>query len=86
MDVAVAAAVHMYINLPSRKKRRRRRWWQTRLFELIEQYGGSTLMEDLRFRHVSVQYKNFMRVSPVDYEYLISLVGGKIAKKDTNLR
>ncbi|KAJ8895823.1 hypothetical protein PR048_001161 [Dryococelus australis] len=84
MDLEVAAAAYMYTNLALRKKKKRRRWWQTQLFELKEQYGGSTLMADLKFQHVRRRYKNVTRVSPVDFGYLISLVGGKIEKKYTN--
>ncbi|KAJ8889133.1 hypothetical protein PR048_008627 [Dryococelus australis] len=48
MYLEVAAAAYMYINLALRKKGKG--WWQTRFFELTEQYGGSTLMADFKFQ------------------------------------
>jgi NAD dependent epimerase/dehydratase family enzyme len=49
-------------------------------------YSGSSLLADLNFQSVSGVYKNFTRMSPSEFEFLIHLVGEKISKKDTAFR
>jgi hypothetical protein len=47
-----------------------------------EVYRGSSLLEDLNFQSVSGGlYKNFTRMSPTAFEFLIKLIGEKISKK-----
>jgi hypothetical protein len=40
-------------------------------------------MQDLKFQHVSGHYKNFTRMSPTDFDKLLTMIGPKISKKDT---
>jgi hypothetical protein len=44
---------------------------------------GNELMQDLKFQHVSGHYKNFTRMSPTDFDKLLTMIGPKISKKDT---
>lgn len=89
MDVAVAAAAYIYIHYElSRKNRRRRprRWWQTQLYTNRSAHGCNSLMAELKFQEVSGQYKNFTRMSPTDFDYLLTLIGPKIRRQDTKWR
>jgi len=49
-------------------------------------YSGSSLLADLNFQPVSGLYKNFTRMSPSEFEFLINLIGKKISEKDTAFR
>ena len=44
------------------------------------------MLADLKFQHASGLYKNFTRMHPIDFEFLLSAIGLKIAKKDTTFR
>ena len=44
-------------------------------------YSCSSLLADLNFQSVSGLYKNFTRMSPSEFEFLINLIGEKIFKK-----
>lgn len=44
----------------------------------------SDLLNDLQQREISGQYKHFIRMSYIDFEYLINLMGPKVSKQDTN--
>jgi hypothetical protein len=82
MDIAAAAYIVMH-SLVKNKKRKQRRWWQTQLYTSRSVYSGRQLLLDLKFQEISGLYKNFTRMSPTNFEYLINLVGPKIARKDT---
>jgi hypothetical protein len=49
-------------------------------------YNGSSLLADLNFQSVIELYKNFTRMSPSEFEFLINLIGEKISKKGTAFR
>jgi hypothetical protein len=38
-------------------------------------------MQDLKFQHVSGHYKNFTKMSPTDFDKLLTMIGPKISKK-----
>jgi hypothetical protein len=60
-----------------KKEKKRRRWWRT---ELYRKRVGNELMKDLKFQHVSGR---FTRMSPTDFDKLLTMIGPKISKKDT---
>jgi len=81
MSLQLAAASYIYIHYALKKMRKEMRWWQRQLYTSREVYSGSSLLEDLNFQHVSGLYKNYSRVSPSEFEFLINLIGEKISKK-----
>jgi len=86
MFLQLAAASYIYIHYALKKKRKDQWWWQTQLYTSREVYSGSSLLADLNFQSVSRLYKNFTRMSPSEFEFLINLTGEKISKKDTVFR
>jgi hypothetical protein len=40
-------------------------------------------MQDLKLQRVSGHYKNFTKMSPTDFDKLLTMIGPKISKKDT---
>jgi hypothetical protein len=85
MSLQLAAASYIYIHY-ALKERKERRWWQTQLYASRELYSGSSLLADLNFQSVSGLYKNFTRMSPSEFEFLINLIGEKISKKGHSVR
>jgi hypothetical protein len=78
MSLQLAAASYLYMYYALKKKRTERRWWQRQLYTSRGVYSGSCLLADLNFQSVSGLYKNFTRMSPSEFEFLINLVGEKI--------
>jgi hypothetical protein len=81
MSLQLAAASYIYIYYALKEKRKERRWWQRQLYTNREMYSGSRLLADLNFQSVSGLYKNFTRMSPSEFEFLINLIGEKNLKK-----
>jgi hypothetical protein len=79
MSLQLAAASYTYIYYALKKKSKGRRWWQRQLYTSREVYSGSSLLADLNFQSVSGLYKNFTRISPSEFEFLINLIGEKIS-------
>ena len=82
----LAAASYICIHLCTvhyglKKKRKERLWWQRQLYTSREMCSGSSLLADLNFQPVSGLYKNFTRMPPSEFEFLINLIGEKISKK-----
>ena len=86
MSLQLAAASYVCIHYALMKKRKERRWWQRQLYTSREMYSGSSLLADLNFQSVSGLYKNFTRMSPSEFEFLIHLIAEKNSKKDTTFR
>jgi len=87
LQVSCAAFILMHSILKKRKqKRKERRWWQTNIFKSRNIYSGSTLINDLRSQEISGQFNNFIRMSSIDFEHLITLMGPKISRMDTTFR
>lgn len=84
-DQILACAAYIVINKLSKRQRRRPRYWQRRIFQSRIQYSGTNLLADLRLEDAS-GFRNFCRLSPTDFEYLLTLIGPIISKRDTNYR
>jgi hypothetical protein len=69
--------IYIYIYYTLKKKRKEQWWWQRQLYTSREVYNGSSLLVDLNFQLVSGLYKNFTRMSPSEFEFLINVIGGK---------
>jgi len=80
------AASYIYKHYALKKKRKVGRWWQRQLYTSREVYSGSSLLADSNFQSVSGLYKNFTRMSPSEFEFLINLIREKSPKRDTAFR
>jgi hypothetical protein len=56
------------------------------LYTSRDVFSGSRLLADLNFQSVIGLYKNFTRMSPSEFQFLINLIGLKISKEDTEFR
>ena len=88
-DECCAAAIVVAITSKKRKRKRQKRqrsvWvkpWLTRRNELGV---GNTLLEEFRLEN-DEEYKQFLRMSPENFEELLSLVEKEIQKQNTLLR
>mgnify|MGYP005983884593 FL=1 len=91
----LAAAACVILFTKSKKKPKKRRFWVRPTLRSRSQYNGTHLLEDLKRDDVgSIDYgmtyrgsfKNFCRLSSVDFDHLLRLIGPKICKTDTRLR
>lgn len=83
---AAFIVIHQLLNKINKKKPRQRRWWITKLYQNKLNNHSSSLLSNLKFDESTGQYKNFLRMSSEDFEFLINLVGPKIQKNDTHFR
>jgi len=74
------------INKKNKNRPRQRRWWITKLYQNKLNNDSSSVLSNLKFDEITGQYKNFLRMSSEDFEFLINLVGPKIQKNDTHFR
>ena len=86
MSLQLAAASCIYIHYALKKKRKEWPWWQRQLYTSREVFSGSRLLADLNFQSVSGLYKDFTRMFPGEFEFLINLIGEKISKEGTAFR
>lgn len=92
-DATLAAAA--CVILASHYERRPRRFWVRPSLQAREKYSGSDLLADLRKDDIDPlsgelrcdgSIKNFLRMTSSDFEFLITMMGHKIQKRDTNFR
>lgn len=86
-NLLLACAAFIVISEENNKKRPRRhpRYWQRSFLQARKNYSGSHLLTDLKVDDAA-GFKIFCRMSVTDFEYLLNLVGPKIAKRNTNYR
>ncbi|CAB0001486.1 unnamed protein product [Nesidiocoris tenuis] len=82
----VAAAAYIVIDDILRKNKKKPRWWTKNFYLTREESGGSSLLAELKFQQVSGLYKNFTRMHPSDFEFLLQKIGPKIVRQDTRFR
>jgi hypothetical protein len=85
-DVLAVSSCFVYIYIYLKKKRKGWRWRQMQVYRGSKVCSGSCILADLSFRSVSGLYKNFTRMSPSAFEFLINFIRGKISKKNTAFR
>lgn len=66
--------------------KKNRRYWIKHLYQDKSQLDGIKLMDLLSLDESTGHFKNFLRMSANDFEFLINKIGPKIAKMDTKLR
>ncbi|KAJ8942305.1 hypothetical protein NQ314_010101 [Rhamnusium bicolor] len=68
------------------KKKRNRTCWVREWILRREKYGAyNNLLKELKIEDAQ-QFKNFIRMSALDFEELLTKVGREIEKQDTHLR
>jgi len=78
-------AAHILKKRIASRKKRQRRWWMKEIFRQRFQYGNR-LMRDMQVELVDDLIMNFTRMTIDDFEYLVSLIGPKIERTNTNMR
>lgn len=90
-DVVLAAAACVVLA----NQRRPRRFWVKPSLRARARYSGSDMLQDLQEDDVDPlsgelrcdgSFKNFLRMTSCDFEYLVQILGHRIAKQDTNYR
>lgn len=94
-DDAIVAAAACVIICSAKRKRAKRRFWVRPSLEAKKKYSSSDLLQDLQRDDINLltgelrtdgSFKNFLRMTSSDFEYLILLIGERIGKKNTPFR
>lgn len=70
----------------TRKRMRNRQIWTSNFLSSRDTHGGSVLLEQLQLDRGLGLFHNFCRMSPADFNVLLSLIERRISKSDTNFR
>nr|XP_034192159.1 uncharacterized protein LOC117609659 [Osmia lignaria] len=88
-DVTIASAAYIIMNTIIKRKRRRtnqdKRWWISQMYKNRATSSGEKVIRDLQIE-ASGHFKNFVRMSSEDFEFLINAIGPKIQKNYTRFR
>lgn len=91
-EVVLAAAACVVL---AHNQRRPRRYWVKPSLRARCRYSGTDMLNDLNEDDIDPlslelrtdgSFKNFLRMASCDFEYLVSMIGHKIARQDTNFR
>lgn len=86
VKTAAALVIVDYWLRVEERKRRKKRMWVRDWIDRRREYGAYTnLLNELKIED-SLQFRNFIRMSAVELEDLLCLVGPKIQKQDTVFR
>lgn len=80
-EVSFACAAYILIDALLDNYKRPRRWWTHRMYR-----ERNNLLFLLKNQQISGHYKNFTRITPSDFEYLMNSIGPKIERKNTAFR
>jgi hypothetical protein len=70
------------MNSEARRKKRKRRWW---IKTLLKKRGGLSLLANLSMEDGS-GFRTFTRMTASDFELLVTIIGSKVSRQDTNYR
>lgn len=94
-DVVMAAAICVVLSSNRKKAPKKRRFWVRPSLQARKKYSGSDLLTDLKHDDRDLlagelksdgSFRNFLRMTSTDFEYLITSIGPRIARKDTSFR
>ncbi|KAL4154359.1 hypothetical protein QTP88_000238 [Uroleucon formosanum] len=83
-DKIIASVAFVFTSLVSQVKKKsfhKRCCWQRTIFESRCRYNGNNLLNDLRLEHPG--FKNFIRMSPIEFESLLEVISPQIGKDIT---
>lgn len=85
-DVMVACAAFIVMSTLIKRRRRKRRWWMTQLYRDRALTRGPAFVQRLIEEEEDGHFQNFVRMSSVDFLFLLEAIREKISRMDTKLR
>lgn len=86
MESRQAFAFIVAFKIAKKRKMKKRECWVRKWIDRRNEFGAcSKLVNELRLEDAQ-QYRNFIRMSAVQFELLLDLVKHRIVKKDTKFR
>ncbi|CAH2003850.1 unnamed protein product [Acanthoscelides obtectus] len=88
----IACGFFVIQSIKEKQKKRKPRYWVRPFLKERNKYGINEMINNLRKDDLGINgelrssFKNFVRISSADFEYLIQLVGPNIFKQNTNYR
>lgn len=84
-DVVLASAAFIVMSTLI-KRRKKRRWWMTQLYRDRALTRGPAFVRRLIEEEEDGHFQNFVRMSSVDFLFLLEAIREKISRIDTKLR